>query len=553
MHLSKMFSRTTTIAIGGVLGAVALLAIGGFVGNAMASDSDEQPLLIVEDTAADGRPEIVQSDIAVGSGSVSPQRQPPRPAIPPRGISTSGGDGNFGADEAIARPGGYYGFCQGTLEGALSGTVLDLGANGFAPNLLPAGYVLSGLNLRTEHDCVDEDAQWTVLDTTWLTEEGLFRIWVSQRDGGGEVANILRDYWAEFSYEGSSYSVSISQVFPFDRGPIPVEGDGGIATDIAYPNEDPAAMRAALAAVVNALAPNLGEQCFYRQTEGGWDSLAGLGIGDPRGAVPSDFHEDGFWAEVFEPPAAGCDVPTDVHIPVSINASWSNGDNAWLGFSIWGDNPEFRFEEPGSQSEHHVSWTDGTYRYEVWGSRGEHGLGSEVLEGLARALDPDFDGTCRLVEIELTDEALAALGIGIPTAPDGFELRNRHARGSEANGNCDADFDDGFASGNWTFSDSDGSVIDASAWLAPNFYDEPFPEGGFIGEGHINWQSPNGVGYSVSGWSEFGGQPDQELLIEVALSMDPTLDVDSLEDGPIALPLAEPEIVTSESAGADAP
>ena len=98
-------------------------------------------------------------------------------------------------------------------------------------------------------------------------------------------------------------------------------------------------MRAALAAVVEALAPNLGEQCFYRQIEGGWESLAALGIGDPRSAIPNDFAEEGFWAEVFEPPAAGCDVPTDVHIPVSINASWSDGRNAWIGFSVWEATP----------------------------------------------------------------------------------------------------------------------------------------------------------------------------------------------------------------------
>ena len=93
-------------------------------------------------------------------------------------------------------------------------------------------------------------------------------------------------------------------------------------------------------------------------------------------------------------------------------------------------------------------------------------------------------------------------------------------------------------------------MIHASAWLQPSRYDEPFPEGGFIGEGHINWQGPNGVMYSVSGWSEFGGLPDQELLIEVALSMDPTLDIDSLGEGPIAVPpIAVPlgaEVVTSE-------
>ena len=549
MHLSDMFTRTTILALGGVLAAVALLVIGGFIGNALAGDGDDPPLLIGEDADSDGRPAVVQSDVAVSSGTISPQGQPPRPAIP-RGISSGGGTAGALADEAISIPGRYFGFCEGTLDGALSGGVVDLTTSGFVPNLLPAGYVLSGLSLRAEHDCMDEDDQWVVLDTTWQTEDGRFRVWVSQRNGGAPVANIIRTHWAEFTYEGSIYSVSIGQIYPVPGpipGPIPLEGDGRSEPDVAYVEEDPEAMRAALAAVVEALAPNLGEQCFYRQIEGGWESLAALGIGDPRSAVPNDFAEEGFWAEVFEPPAAGCDVPTDVHIPVSINASWSDGRNAWIGFSVWGDDRGFGFEEPGSQSEQHISWTDGTYRYEIWGNRGERGLGSEVLEAIAHALDSDFDGSCRLVEVELSDEELAALGIGIPEAPDGFTLHEHRARRSEANGSCDADIGDGFASSDWTFGDSAGSVIHASAWLQPSYYDQPFPEGGFIGEGHLNWQGPNGVTYSVSGWSEFGGLPDQELLIEVALSMDPTLDIDSLGEGPIAVP-AEPVGVAVDDA-----
>ena len=526
MH-SDMFSRTAILAFGGVLAAV--------------------------DPGIDGPAVAVNNGDTDGGGSgVSQQSQPPRPSTQAFGRSSRFAGAL--AEESIGIPppvpltrdSGYYGFCEGTLDGALSGGVLDLTTNGFAPNLLPAGYVLSALSLRAEHDCVDEDDQWMVLDTTWQTEDGRFRVWISQRNRGAPVANIIRTHWAEFSYEGSSYSVSIGQIYPFD-GPLR-QADGRAEPDIAYVEEDPEEIHAALAAVVEALAPNLGEQCFYRQIEGGWESLATLGIGDPCTAIPSDFREEGFWAEVFEPPAAGCDVPTDVHIPVSINASWSDGRNAWIGFSVWGDDSGFGFEEPGSQSEHHISWTDGTYRYEIWGSRGERGLGSEVLEAIARALDSDFDGSCRLVEVELSDGELAALGIGIPEAPDGFTLHERRARGSEANGNCDADIGDGFASGNWTFGDSDGSVIHASAWLQPSHYDEPFPEGGFIGEGHINWQGPNGVAYSVSEWSEFGGLPDQGLLIEVALSMDPTLDIDSLGDGPIAVPLVEPAAVAVDDA-----
>jgi hypothetical protein len=54
--------------------------------------------------------------------------------------------------------------------------------------------------------------------------------------------------------------------------------------------------------------------------------------------------------------------------------------------------------------------------------------------------------------------------------------------------------------------------------------------GGYISEGGISWTKADGTTYSVYGWINTGPM-DRETLTAVAQSMDPALDVSTLDEG----------------------
>ena len=529
MNLAPPPRRRLLQAGGGLLAAAGLLVAGGFIGNALADDGDGGgsaglPTAPPEFDAGSSAGLAAPNPAASGGGGA--QIPGARPAVT---IATADGEESAPAiaTDDVARGGDsyYYGFCQGSLAGVASPSSIDLSGTGFVMNLLPGSYALHSLNLRAEHDCEDEAVQWLVLDTSWTAPDSDYTVWISQRESDEPIANVLRQGWAELWHDGYAYSISVGFTYPYPIEPL---DDVAIEEEGLPPREpDGEEMRAALLEVVRLIAPEIEERCFYRQQAGGWDALTALGIGDPRGAVPDGFVESGVWAEVYEPPAAGCDVPAEYEPPLNFNASWHDGAGGWLSVSAY--RFDTGFEDPwirqGYSSEHNVAWSTGGIRYEVYGNRGERGLGVETLETIARAMDPAFDESCRLVERELGDSDLAAAGIGVPVAPDGFELVRSRAVGSEANGNCDGDVA-GYVSADWSYRNGEGVNLNASAWR------EPYGEGrfgGFIGYGYMSWQAANGVGYSVSVWSETGEGGDEDLLVAVALSMDPDLDVDALE------------------------
>jgi hypothetical protein len=241
-----------------------------------------------------------------------------------------------------------------------------------------------------------------------------------------------------------------------------------------------------------------------------------------------------------------------VDLPVSFGAQWSSGDGSWLSINIYRAYNDYYggpLAEVGYSNDYSVSWSNGTYRFDVYGNNRDSGIGMATLQAIARALDPQFDNACLLVERHLTEAELEAQGIGTADAPGGYVLESSRAVASEPNANCDLGVEVGNVSADWQFSGPNGEHVSASAWL-----DKSYPSDGSwygsIGQGYISWIGPNGANYSVSGWSETDGPVDQETLIGVALSMDPTLNVDRLEDGDGGgrpIPLAEPAVDTASS------
>ena len=251
-------------------------------------------------------------------------------------------------------------------------------------------------------------------------------------------------------------------------------------------------------------------------------------------ALPSGFSETNVYAQAFDAPAADCDVPDDVQIPTSFNASWSNGSDGWLSFNVFSSNayyyPEDEFRV-GYSNDYSVSWSDGTLQYEIYGNDNRGGLGAETLEAIARAVDPNFDQSCRLIEREFTQAELAAVGISWPTTPDGYELVETHTSGSEQTAGCGADVGTAYFSGNWTFETDGSGVLHAYAWFNERSGEE-FIEGGYIGQNHMSWQAANGVRYSIEAWSKTNDEGDRDAMIEVARSLDPDIDIDSFKEEP---------------------
>jgi hypothetical protein len=294
-----------------------------------------------------------------------------------------------------------------------------------------------------------------------------------------------------------------------------------------------------LRAVLAALAPDVPAQCYYVQRSGTWDDLALIGVGDPRPAVPSGLAEQYSEFYVFTAPPADCDA-VELEQPGSFSASWGgDGDARYVSVGVY---PAYDgWASYGYLDSGSAYWRNGAFQFNVSAYGPEGGLGRDVVEGLARALDPDFSSACFVINRELDESELAALGFQAPVAPEGFEIMSSSLTANEApSGDCgdvpDAEFYPQYNL-HWMMESSDGAVIETNASRYPGSEQGP----GYIYESGLNWSDSQGTQYSVYGWSKGGsGTIERDILVAVAQSMDPSLDPSTLEEGPIALPAEKP-------------
>lgn len=523
-----------------------LLVVGGFVGNAIADDAGTVSQPGGEDDTAFVAP---SSEGGSGDGSTTGLQSPSIGIPAPRAIDDSGGGPG---DLRITTSPEFINRCQGDIDGLMSGGTVTPGLAGFESRFLSPSFVLQSLNLRADADCNDPTQQFLVMETSWKTVDGLFQVWITQRESDEPDANILRDTWAEFWHNGYYFSVSAGQSYDIKTLlSEPSDGDDPVTGPLISQNG--AEVRALLQDVVEELTGDAAFQCFYQQVEGGWDSLAGLGIGDPRGAVPSGFTESNVYAQIFEAPSSGCNVPANVQLPTSFNANWTDGRDGWLSFNVYQVNDLYAEEFAyGRSSDWNISWTDGTYQYELYGNRNEGGIGQEVLEAMAVAIDPAFYQSCRLVEREFTRSELAEAGIGWPETPNGYELTDVRASGSEKTSGCTGATKEGGVSANWMFEGEDSEMLNASAWTDGSGTRFADYQEGFISKNNIEWQSAEGTIYSVESWAGRDGGGDRDAMIALAKSLDPNAGIDSFGDypgeerPPVVLPAGEDSAGSAE-------
>lgn len=524
--------------------AAAFFASGALVARATLDDDNDSPGF-----TSDPALRYPNTNSPFGPGATGAPGNIPAAFPGMQGMAESAdGDDKAGAPamDSYGR-GGYWGGCRAPLPaGLLTANGIDLSGVDFEMNLPGEGYSLVSYSLSTYAEC-DEDGQPAatgelVLDTTWRHDETSLEVYISQRVDGDAVAPVLRQDWATFSVDGYVFSVNVNRwaVYPIDAR------DGGLP----YPDGDPRATEV-LNDLIDRLAPSIGLQCFWTEAKGDWSDIIAMGIGDPRGAIPSGYEQSDLWVTTFNEPAAGCDTTVQPTEGTSFNAGWSNGDGNYIGVSAWGMDPNYPYDYPGQISSWGANWSNNTYQFSVYVSSYEgRGGDVELVRAIARAIDPSYNEQCFIRENILSDSDLAGLGFNVPAIPDGFEITRSYHAGTDIAAGCDRP--EGFApyyNLSWTLTNG-ADTIDVSV----SRYEGSESTGeGWISDYGINWSGTNGDYFSVNAWSS-GISPvvDRDILIAIAESLDPNFDVDRLRDEPGGvkpLPVAEGEARSADAGG----
>ena len=483
------------------------------------------------------------------------------PGIGADGIANSARPANYGpGDVAMTTDGGRgaspasYPGCQGPLPaGVIVNGVIDPSKAGFVPALPSSGFTATSISLSVQGKCDATGAANSgdlVLSSSWKHTASGLDAYISQMASSEKIASVFRQDGATFWANGYVFNVNVSpyRMLPMDTpATAPSAGAGtsgsGAAGSPVKPGAPQADPRAAevLRELIGQIAPGLDQKCFWTQSAGDWSSLATVGVGDPRPAIPAGYTQTDLNVIALVAPASGCDTslkPTD---GFNFNAGWqknANGaDFGYLGISVYSNRAPGDY--PGQLSEYGANWSNGSLSFSVY-AKSEKPIGTEAIRAIAKALDPSFNEACFIQDRALAESELAGLGFHAAKAPDGYQLNRSSLRVQDIAAGCTRP--DGFQSSynlNWNFQKG-ADVINASA----NRYDgnNRGDGSGFQSANSLNWTSTEGVSYSVNAYST-GISPmvPKDDLIAVAKSMDPAFDISKLTEGgpekPIGIPM----------------
>ena len=445
--------------------------------------------------------------------------------------SKGGGTGSApaGPPSTAYGPGG----CPAPIGDVISGSTIDPAKVGLTPVLLAAGFQLESVSLHADGSCgTDATAPaQPALDTSWLHTKSGAQVMVSQRIAKEQVANVMLNGIATFWAGGYNFAVNAF------GGPIAVESTPGTKPPAPPPGIDDATLTAVIDEAIAQLAPSLGLQCFYRQTQGGWGDLAKLGIGDPRPAIPAGLVEQNLIVQTFTPPAAGCNTPAFTDGGTFSVSFQGPQDNQGGNFIALGASPVPEGQlvpGPGGFGPGGGSWTSGHYQFYINGVlAGGQMLTVEQVTAIATALDPNFANACLALPHTLTSAEIAARGLHEPQAPNDYTLSSSSLTVTQLSAGCNGSAPNFVENVNlsWTFTGGDGAIIQASA----NRYGKnggPTSGVGAISNSNISWWDGAGTNYSVFGSAKGSSLPSRDALIVVATSMDPSLDISKLSVQP---------------------
>ncbi len=532
-----------------ILGGIGIVVIGAllygggyFTGRALvASDeplaADSQSLPSPNDNSDDGE------NVSNREDSDSPSTSGSRTVGGAPVISTRDGED----DVAFGEFGGFGGAiglefgCRSSLPPIFSGSNIDLSLASVDLRLLGDRFVLRSLNIYAESDCSEEGSGTVgtpVVESGWFNSDLGIEIHVTQRVLEEPVTNVVSPFNGQVWDDGYVLTVWANVYFAYGPDDIIVNEEIVRQPDsVSAPDEGDTEV---IRWVLGLLAPSVDGACYYEQARGTWADLAAMGVGDPRPAIPIGLQEQYAEFTVFKAPPADCNVP-EIEVDGNFNATFSNVDDGkestWVDVSAYPVSPG-GYENFGYLDEDGAFWSNGSHHFNVSGWREDGPLGRDTIEAIALAMDPAFGSACFIRNRELTDSDLAEFGLSAPVVPDGWFLVESTLNVSEApGGSCDdlpdAEF---FPQLNlfWIF-EGEGIVIEA---IANRYGTTEAKRSGFIYENGLNWTKDDGTIFDVSGYEQRNeGGIDIEILIAIALSMDPTLDVDELEEDSIAIPL----------------
>lgn len=452
--------------------------------------------------------------------------------------------GGFGVGEDAPAPSGlrYYPWCPAPLPADVAGSVVDPAAAGLVMKLLGPGFELQSIGLRGEGECDESGLPANVvavLDTSWIHSATGVMVWVSQRQSP-EVANYRDQYSAMVWADGYAFQISAGggYYYPLDE-PVVVDSassdDAAASKPVEFRGPDEEQIAAVLREAIAQVAPNVPDRCFYRVEPGGWEALAGLGIGDPRPAIPAGYTEDYVSVRVLVEPDESCGQPElEGYYGSGFDAGFSSPDG-WISvsaFPLFAGGERLFYSGQGS-----IGWSDGRWQYNVNGYGPQGPLPADTLRAIAVAMAPGVNIACLPVDRELTDDEVVGAGFRMPVVPDGYQLEKQSYVYNGPEAGCDSTDIGGSYRLAWAFSDGGGSTIEVGAFRQEHAPSEPGV--GWIGEGMAEWSDATGTWFQVRAYAMDGGAAlDRDDIVAIAQSLDPGFDPTKLEDG-YAKPLPE--------------
>lgn len=527
--------RRMALAVAGAVGAAAMFASGVLVARATMDSDPEEP--------------------AKSTGDVATIAPAPSSNTAGRGAAVPAATTNGAAGEASRDAGMGYSMragCQAPIGDLFSNGMIDPAKAGFVMNVPGAGFSLQSISLRSEGEC-DSSGRATsgtlVLDTYWRHDATGIGAWVSQSVSSDQRPNMMGDSYASFWLDGYYYTLGVDSYYYLaadgtgggtaETPPDAVDASGSGVSAASVPSTmpvrpgepDPRAAQV-LAELVAQLAPSIPDACFAHQRTGTWDDVAALGVGDPRGALPSGYSEQYLNVRVWDPADPSCGGPAVDANGNSFDAGFSDGNTGSLNINVYGSGEQVE-RYPGYSGQGSISWSNDSYWFNVSGWDANGGISNETLGAIARALDPAFDQRCIIVNSELNAADLAALGLRTPVAPDGYTLDSTNGWSGAPSGDCSG-VTGASASlyATWYFTTDGSEGISVQASRGPDNYasNTASPWG-------YNWTAADGTVYSVNGPVAAVGE---EAFTALATSIDPAFDraslTDSADGGAVPMP-----------------
>jgi hypothetical protein len=446
----------------------------------------------------------------------------------------------------------YPGGCQQPIDGVIKDGKIDPSQVGFAVNALGQGFQLTNVSFSAMGQCQPDgsvkDPRLT-LSTSYLHTKTKTTIYVTQMQQPKPDANVRYPGSATFWRDGYQYTVNGGyQVYPADG----TTGGGGASSPGSAPPATPGIapdyypgpgsqpeLEAVITEAIGQLAPGLEAACFYRETTGSWADLAAIGVGDPRPAIPQGYSESFANFAVFTAPDAACGLPATTPPPASFTATWESSDGGFIAVSASGL-PAGAEQYPGYVGPDGANWSNGKHQFSVSGGGSRGALGLDAVRAIAKALDPQFEKACFFEQRTLTPADLAALGLRAPVPPQGYSITRSDLNASELGANC-GNVPPGVGDSynlNWDIAGPDDAQVNVNISRQEGQPDQE--PGGYRSPSALSWWDRQGTFYNVNGYSKgAAGTVPEDVLIAIAVSIDPTLDPAKLDDEPKPIPVAE--------------